>query len=45
MGPILEREPHINDPTQTHVKLAGLKPNTKYRLHVKATTKAGEGEG
>ncbi|XP_026465687.1 neuroglian isoform X3 [Ctenocephalides felis] len=45
VGPILEREPHINDPTQTHVKLAGLKPNTKYRLHVKATTKAGEGEG
>lgn len=39
-----EREPHINDPRILKAKLAGLKPNTMYRLHVTATTKAGEGE-
>lgn len=39
-----EREPHINDPRIVRAKLAGLKPNTKYRLHIAATTKAGEGE-
>lgn len=40
----LEREPHINDPRINQAKLAGLKPNTKYRLHIVGTTKAGEGE-
>lgn len=40
----LEREPHISDPRITQTKLAGLKPNTKYRLHIVGTTKAGEGE-
>ncbi|PSN43064.1 Neuroglian [Blattella germanica] len=44
VGPILEREPHISDPNQTRAKLAGLEPGTKYRLHIKATTNAGEGE-
>lgn len=39
-----EREPHIDDPRQLQCKLAGLQPNTKYRLHITATTKAGEGE-
>jgi hypothetical protein len=41
---MLEREPHISDPNQTRSKLAGLEPGTKYRLHIKATTNAGEGE-
>ncbi|XP_012258678.2 neuroglian isoform X2 [Athalia rosae] len=44
VGPLLEREPHIRDPTATRVKLAGLIPNTKYRIHIRAMTKAGEGE-
>ena len=44
LGPKLEREPHIADPHIQSAKLAGLKPNTKYRLHITATTKAGEGE-
>lgn len=44
VGPILEREPHITDPRQNRAKLAGLKPNTKYRLTIRATTRAGEGE-
>lgn len=44
VGPILEREPHISDPNQTRAKQAGLEPGTKYRLHIKATTSAGEGE-
>lgn len=39
-----EREPHIDDPRQLQCKLAGLQPNTKYRLHITATTRAGEGE-
>lgn len=40
----LEREPHIKVPDVTHAKLAGLKPNSKYRLHIVGTTNAGEGE-
>lgn len=44
LGPRLEREPHISDPRVNSTKLAGLKPNTKYRLHIRATTKVGEGE-
>lgn len=40
----LEREPHINDARATQAKLAGLKPNAKYRVHIVGTTKAGEGE-
>lgn len=44
VGPLLEREPHITDYRQTRAKLAGLKPNTNYRLIVRATTRAGEGE-
>lgn len=45
VGPLLAREPHINDAEQLRVKLAGLEPATKYRIHIKATTAAGEGEG
>lgn len=45
VGALMEREPHILDPKATRAKLAGLEPNTKYRIHIKATTRAGEGEG
>ncbi|CAB0018081.1 unnamed protein product [Nesidiocoris tenuis] len=45
VGPLLERQPSVTDPKQTRVKLAGLEPATKYRIHIKATTAAGEGEG
>lgn len=45
VGDLIEREPHITDPKQTSAKLAGLEPGTKYRIHIKATTNAGEGEG
>lgn len=41
---IREREPHINDPKQTRAKLAGLLPNSKYRIHIRALTRAGEGD-
>ncbi|KAF4518843.1 hypothetical protein B566_EDAN006694 [Ephemera danica] len=44
VGPLLERDP-ITDPKQTRAKLAGLQPGTKYRVHIKATTRAGEGVG
>ncbi|XP_054278770.1 neuroglian isoform X2 [Macrosteles quadrilineatus] len=44
VGPLMEREPHITDPNATRAKLAGLEPGTKYRIHIKATTNAGEGE-
>ncbi|XP_036318841.1 neuroglian isoform X1 [Rhagoletis pomonella] len=38
-----ELEPHITDPRQTSTKMAGLHPNTKYRISITATTKMGEG--
>ena len=44
IGPQIEREPAIRDPAQTRAKLAGLEPNTKYRLHIRAMTSAGEGD-
>ena len=44
LGPQMEKEPPITDPSVTKAKLAGLEPNTKYRLHIKATTKKGEGD-
>lgn len=40
----MEREPHIHDAQVLSTKLASLKPDTKYRIHVTATTRAGEGE-
>ncbi|XP_037921152.1 neuroglian isoform X2 [Hermetia illucens] len=43
LEPKIEREPHIADPRVTRAKLAGLKPDTKYRVHITATTKMGEG--
>lgn len=44
LEPKRDREPHISDPSITSVKLAGLDKDTKYRLHIRATTKAGEGD-
>lgn len=41
---LLARVPHITDPNRLSAKLSGLKSDTKYRIHVRATTKAGEGE-
>ncbi|XP_044742143.1 neuroglian [Chrysoperla carnea] len=41
---LIEREPYIKDPKQTRAKLAGLLPNSKYRIHVRALTRAGEGD-
>ncbi|XP_033310164.1 neuroglian isoform X1 [Bombus bifarius] len=43
LGPLLERKPHIIDPEATSAKLAALAPDMKYRVHVRATTKVGEG--
>ncbi|XP_057339173.1 neuroglian isoform X3 [Microplitis mediator] len=43
LGPLLERQPHVNNPEATSAKLATLKPETKYRVHIRATTRAGEG--
>ncbi|KAK6624567.1 hypothetical protein RUM44_011426 [Polyplax serrata] len=44
VGPLTEREPYVMDPSQTRAKLAGLEPNTKYRIHIRGLTRAGEGE-
>lgn len=44
LGTILERQPPILDPKETRAKLAGLKPDTKYRVIIHATTKVGEGD-
>ncbi|EDW07901.2 neuroglian isoform X1 [Drosophila mojavensis] len=43
VGERREYEPHITDPRITRMKMAGLKPNTKYRISITATTKMGEG--
>lgn len=40
---LLERQPHVANPDATSAKLARLNHNTKYRVHIRATTKAGEG--
>ncbi|XP_026829152.1 neuroglian isoform X3 [Ooceraea biroi] len=40
---LLERKPHIMDPYATNAKLAALAPETKYRVHIRATTRVGEG--
>lgn len=42
LGPLIERQPRIMDPEVTKVKLAGLKPATKYRIQIVATTRVGE---
>ncbi|XP_060803660.1 neuroglian [Amyelois transitella] len=43
LGPIRERKKEI-DPKFDRAKLAGLEPNTKYRIEIRAKTKAGEGD-
>ncbi|XP_030378396.1 neuroglian [Scaptodrosophila lebanonensis] len=43
VGERREYDPHISDPRITRMKMAGLKPNTKYRISITATTKMGEG--
>ncbi|XP_033217712.1 neuroglian isoform X3 [Belonocnema kinseyi] len=43
LEPELERKPRITDPAAVSAKLAGLQPETKYRIHIRATTNAGEG--
>lgn len=43
LGPKEERKKEI-DPKFDRAKLAGLQPNTKYRIEIVAKTKAGEGE-
>jgi len=44
LGTRQEREPRILDPDLKQAKLAGLKSNTKYRIHIVGFTKMGEGE-
>ncbi|XP_037936247.1 neuroglian isoform X2 [Teleopsis dalmanni] len=43
VGERREHDPHITDPRITRMKMAGVKPNTKYRISITATTKMGEG--
>ena len=45
IGPELEREPQIFNNRTDKAKLAGLEPHSKYRVTIKATTRAGEGLG
>ncbi|XP_060537044.1 neuroglian isoform X2 [Cylas formicarius] len=42
VGRPIPRTPQITDPNITRAKLAGLKPGTKYRIYISATTRAGE---
>lgn len=41
---LLPRVPQIHDSNRLSAKLSGLKSDTKYRIHVRATTRAGEGD-
>ena len=43
LGPLLEREPSIRNNVTDKAKLAGLQPYSKYRVTIRATTRAGEG--
>ena len=43
LGPLLERQPRIKKARSDKAKLAGLRPHSKYRVTIRATTKAGEG--
>lgn len=40
----LERRPNITNPKESRAKLAGLKPDTKYRIMIRAATKEGQGD-
>ncbi|XP_015510102.2 neuroglian [Neodiprion lecontei] len=44
VGPLLEMRPSVADPEATSVELRGLTPETTYRIHIRAATRAGEGE-
>lgn len=44
LGEERARTPQITDPRETRAKLAGLKPKTKYRIDIYATTSMGQGE-
>lgn len=44
LGPKLEKRPAISDPLSTRTKLVGLKPATKYRITIHATTGMGQGD-
>ena len=44
LEPELERQPHVTNADATSAKLPGLIPETKYRIHIRATTRAGEGQ-
>jgi len=43
LGTLLERKPHVMDPQAKSAKLATLAPDTIYRVHIRATTSAGDG--
>ena len=43
LGPLLERKPRVMNGRADKAILAGLKPGMKYRVTIRATTKAGEG--
>ncbi|EEC12870.1 neuronal cell adhesion molecule, putative [Ixodes scapularis] len=44
LGPKMERQPPVRDPLESRAKLAGLKPNTKYRITLQAATRQGQGD-
>ncbi|XP_011307618.1 neuroglian isoform X2 [Fopius arisanus] len=43
VGALVERQPRVLQPDADSAKIAGLNHDTKYRIHVRATTNAGEG--
>ncbi len=43
LGPRMDMEPHIQDASATLATLTGLKPDTKYRVTITATTSQGLG--
>ena len=45
LGPEMERLPRIFNNMTVKAKLAGLEPESKYRVTIKATSRAGEGRG
>lgn len=44
IGSEMERHPQVEDPEATEAKLAFLIPDTKYRISIRGTTRAGPGE-
>lgn len=44
IGSEMERHPQITDPEATSAILPSLIPKSKYRISIRATTKAGPGE-